>query len=132
MPFVLCRPSEGSSDTAADTGYGLSYSEFAYTASPSSLGSHHPCQAVHVEVALSLTGGPTVAEEVAQVYVALHNASVAPVARHQLVTFTRVRFGGTEDAQQRLSFTLLPGEHGDRLHTPLLAGLQLLDLAVYL
>ena len=112
-----------------DTGYGLSYSEFAYTA-PSSLGSHHPCQAVNVEVALSLTGGPTVAEEVAQVYVAIHNASVAPVARHQLVTFTRVRFGGTEDAQQRLSFTLLPGEHGDRLQTPLLAGLLLLDLAV--
>ena len=112
------------------TGYGLSYSEFAYTASSSSLGSHHPCQAVNVEVALSLTSGPTVAEEVAQVYVAIHNASVAPVARHQLVSFTRVRFGGTEDAQQRLSFTLLPGEHGDRLQTPLLAGLLLLDLAV--
>ena len=51
------------------TGYGLSYSEFDYTASPSSLGSHHPCQAVNVEVTLSLTGGPTAAEEVAQVYV---------------------------------------------------------------
>ena len=60
---------------------------------------------------LSLTGGPTVAEEVTQVYVAIHNASVTPVATHQLVTFTRVRFGGTNDAQKQLSFTLIPGEH---------------------
>jgi hypothetical protein len=119
-------------DTLADTplpppmvatkvGHGLSFSSFEYsqqhTAASSSssskarsLGSFHPCQAVVVTAKLALVGGPTTADEVTQLYVSIHNASV-PVARHQLISFERHVFTDDQPAIVEVQFRMLPEDH---------------------
>lgn len=113
-------------------GHGLSYSQFTYsqTHGQPDLGVFKPCQPITVEVGISVSGGGggEEADEVVQLYVANHNASVR-TPKHQLVSFSRLTFnlaaadarateaGGGAEAQhqqqntQKLSFTILPEDH---------------------
>jgi hypothetical protein len=102
--FVLC--------CCSFAGHGLSYSRFSYARvhASSELGVFTPCQHITVKVTVSLViGGATTAEadEVLQLYVANHNASV-PTPKHQLVSFSRLTLMG---GQTPVSFTILPEDH---------------------
>jgi hypothetical protein len=83
---------------------------------------------LQVDVTLSRTAGPASADEVVQVYLSVHNATV-PTAKHSLVSFARVSFtddtphtlysspaNEDDDAEEgeegrQISFTILPEDH---------------------
>jgi beta-glucosidase len=92
-------------------GYGLSYSEFNYTQhyEDSNLGTYSPCQSIDISVDLALIAGPSPADEVVQLYVALMNASV-PTPLRSLVSFTRHVFS-TGPRQTVVKFRMLPEDH---------------------
>ena len=102
-------------------GFGLSYSRFAYAYAASTPGSFlgvvGPCARVSEHVALTLVGGAATGDEVVQLYLSIHNATV-PTPKHPLVFFQRRVFGSNADVRARgsprtqlVSFVLLPEDH---------------------
>jgi len=87
-------------------GFGLSYSSFGYSA-PVVKSTSRPCDSVSVSAKVRNSGG-VAADEVVQLYMTIHNASV-PVPIKQLVSFARIHLSPGQE--RTVTFTVAPEDN---------------------